>query len=187
MNSKGLLRAEMLARRRLLDDAEKVSNSSQIQRSFLGLDAYSRAAKIAVYLPVNGEVATEAVIEQALTDGKEVYLPVVEGEHIHLRRFFPNAPLVPGKFGVPGPSAGALLADLRAVDLFVVPGVVFDHSGHRIGYGKGYFDRLLHGRSDAALLVGFCYDFQLVKEITTELHDVKMDLVITERRMITAF
>jgi 5-formyltetrahydrofolate cyclo-ligase len=69
-------------------------------------------------------------------------------------------------------------------DLIVVPGIAFDVMGRRIGYGKGYYDRALHDLEGEGKLVGFCYDFQLVDEIIGEPHDVTMDMIITDKRVV---
>lgn len=177
----------MLAHRRRLSDAERVACGREIQRTFLELDAYQRATAIALYLPVNGEVPTEAIVHHSQTAGKTIYLPVIEGERIVLQQFLHPEGLRPGKFGILEPSAGGLTAEPHHIDLFVVPGVVFDLNGNRGGYGKGYYDRLLHSCCGSSLLVGFCYDFQLVAQIAAEPHDVRMNMVITERRVISSY
>ena len=90
--------------------------------------------------------------------------------------------LVPGRYGIPEP-VGEVWDPVRA-DVIVVPGVAFDLSGHRIGYGKGYYDKALHRLEGLGRLVGFCYDFQLVEEIVGEPHDVTMDFIVTELRVV---
>ena len=77
-----------------------------------------------------------------------------------------------------------LLAVCRLTAFIVIPGIAFDMTGKRIGYGKGYYDRTLHHLEGEGKLVGFCYDFQLVDAIAGEPHDVLMDLLITDKRVI---
>lgn len=187
MMSKSALRAAMLARRRLLDKAMQASYGRSIQNSFLGLDAYAQASSLALYLPVNGEVPTEAVVHHALAAGKTIYLPVIEDERILLRQYMQFDALKPGRFGILEPASGGLAANPQHIDVFVVPGVVFDLDGNRGGYGKGYYDRLLHSCCQSSLLIGFCYDFQLIEKIAAEPHDVRMNMVITERRVISSY
>jgi len=74
--------------------------------------------------------------------------------------------------------------ELEDADIFVVPGIAFDLQGHRIGYGKGYYDKALHRLEGQGKLVGLCYDFQLVDRIAGEPHDVKMDLILSEKRVV---
>lgn len=187
MISKNSLRAEMLARRRLLAPAEQASHGSAIQNTFLLLDVYTQAASMVLYLPVNGEVPTYEIMNHALVAGKKIYLPVIEGERIVLRHCSQPDKLSPGRFGIPEPPAGSLMANPQQIDVFVVPGVFFDVAGNRGGYGKGYYDRLLHSCCKGSVLIGFCYDFQLVEAIAAEPHDVRMDMVITERRVISSY
>lgn len=83
------------------------------------------------------------------------------------------------------PSAGCAATDPARISLIVVPGVGFDLSGQRIGYGKGYYDRVLHRLEGKGKLTALCYEFQLVDSLAGEQHDVNMDRIITERRIIT--
>lgn len=185
--SKAMLRASMLAHRRRLDETEQAAYGREIQNTFLGLAVYQQATTIALYLPVNGEVPTETIVHHAQAAGKTIYLPVIEGERIVLQQFLHPEDLKPGKFGILEPSAGGLTAEPHHIDVFVIPGVVFDLAGNRGGYGKGYYDRLLHSCCPSTLLVGFCYDFQVVEKIAAEPHDVRMNMVITERRVIPSY
>ena len=187
MTSKSSLRVAMLARRRLLAPAEQVSYGRVIQNTFLGLDVYAQAASVALYLPVNGEVHTDKILHHAQCAGKTIYLPVIDGEKIIMRHCSHLDELKPGRFGILEPSEWCSTADPQHIDVFVVPGVVFDLVGNRGGYGKGYYDRLLHFRDKSSLLMGLCYDFQLVEVIAVEPHDVRMDMVITERRVISSY
>ena len=73
-------------------------------------------------------------------------------------------------------------SDKHKIDLFLVPGVAFDKSGNRLGYGKGYYDQLLHNTT--GLKIGICFDCQVVDAIPNETHDIKMDIIVTESRII---
>lgn len=187
MISKSAIRGAMISRRHLLAAAEQVSCGKAIQDTFLGLEAYSQASSIALYLPVNGEVPTDEVLHHALAAGKLIYLPVIDDGRILLRQYTHFDKLNPGRFGILEPPAGSSTAHPQHIDVFVVPGVVFDLSCNRSGYGKGYYDRLLHSCGKDSMLIGFCYDFQLVEAIAVESHDVSMDMVITERRVISSY
>ena len=82
MISKSAIRAAMISRRRLLATTEQVSYGKAIQNTFLGLEAYKQASSIALYLPVNGEVPTDEVLNHALAAGKLLYLPVMNDDEI---------------------------------------------------------------------------------------------------------
>jgi 5-formyltetrahydrofolate cyclo-ligase len=89
-----------------------------------------------------------------------------------------------GAYGILEPDDASEIIDPDRADLIIVPGIAFDMAGKRVGYGKGYYDRVLHHLEGSGRLVGFCYDWQLVKGIAGEPHDVTMDMLITEKRVI---
>ncbi|HBG08160.1 MAG: 5-formyltetrahydrofolate cyclo-ligase [Geobacteraceae bacterium GWC2_58_44] len=179
---KPALRAATLARRRELTAQQVGAHSLELQRRFLALPEFQRAAVLALYAPIHHEVETEGVASEALSAGKTLLYPAVEGDDIRFRRVAAVSELVPGRFGIPEPT-GAPCSPCDA-DLIVVPGVAFDVFGRRIGYGKGYYDRSLHLLEGSGKLVAFCYDFQLFEAIVGEPHDVTMDLIVTELRVV---
>lgn len=178
-------RKAILARRRELSDDEASSAGREIQGLFLTLPDYIAAGSVALYWPVNNEVSTDIVMAASLAAGKTVYLPAVIGDTLEFRRTASVSELVPGCFGVLEPAPGGEVGSLASIDMFVVPGVGFDMAGQRIGYGRGYYDRALHSLEGEGRLTAFCYEFQLVSSLSGEAHDVVMDRIITERRIIT--
>jgi len=172
----------MLARRRDLSPQQASGLSRALQLHFLALAEYRRAQVLALYAPIHREVETCAAATAALAAGKTLLYPAVEGSEMQFRRLLGLEQLAPGRYGIPEPSGEAW--DPQAADLIVVPGVAFDLSGRRIGYGKGYYDKTLHRLEGTGRLVGFCYDFQLCEEIVGEPHDVTMDLIVTEVRVV---
>jgi 5-formyltetrahydrofolate cyclo-ligase len=119
-----------------------------------------------------------------LDSGKKIAFPTVVGEELFFCEVKDLSSLKKGKFGIMEPRATGKALMPEEADVLVVPGVAFDLNGHRIGYGKGYYDKTLHRLEGRGKLVGLCYDFQLVDEILAEAHDVKMDLIITEKRVV---
>lgn len=85
-----------------------------------------------------------------------------------------------GAYGILEPSV-VKTADEKDIDVILVPGLAFDRHGGRMGFGKGYYDRLLE--TSIAVKIGLCYDFQLFDTIPTESHDVPMDFIITEKEI----
>ena len=175
----------MLACRRGLAVAERRSASLRIQQTLLARPEFATARVVACYAAIHGEVETELIIRAALAAGKTVLLPAVAGEGLLFRRIADPAALRTGAFGIPEPAKHAAAIPAEEIDLFVIPGVAFDLEGRRIGYGKGYYDRTLHRLEGKGRMIGFCYDFQLVDEIAGEPHDVLIDLVITEKRVVS--
>lgn len=183
--SKAILRKAILARRLALSASEQYVSGKAIQEAFMALPEYQSAPSVAVYSAVNNEVSTELIIDHALLAGKAVFLPAVVGDDMVFRRLTSRYSLLVGHFGIKEPEKGADLADIGTVAMIVVPGVGFDLSGQRIGYGKGYYDRALHAFEGRGRLTALCYEFQIVDSLAGEKHDVVMDRIITERRIIT--
>jgi 5-formyltetrahydrofolate cyclo-ligase len=179
---KRTLRAETLAKRRELSQEQVSCQSLALQRRFLALPEYQRAQVLALYAPIHREVETSAVALQALVAGKTLLYPAVVGSDMQFRRVLGLEELTPGRYGIPEPAGDAW--EPRLAEVIVVPGVAFDLSGRRIGYGKGYYDRSLHKLEGSGRLVGFCHDFQLLEEIVGEPHDVTMDIIVTELRVV---
>lgn len=179
------LRAHMLAIRRSLPVAEQISAGRLIQERFRASAEYAAAGSVALYVATHAEVPTAEIIREALTAGKAVILPAVTGNDLVFREICSEADLCEGSFGIPEPRSTCKSWDPVDIGIFVIPGVAFDHYGRRLGYGKGYYDKALHLLEGSGKLTGFCYDFQLVEVIVREPHDVIMDRVITERRVLT--
>jgi 5-formyltetrahydrofolate cyclo-ligase len=179
---KRTLRAATLARRRELTPQQVISQSLALQQRFLALPEFQRAALLALYAPIHHEVETGTVAGQALSMGKRLLYPAVAGDDLQFRQVAALSELTPGRYGIPEPAGEP--CNPGAADIIVIPGVAFDHFGRRIGYGKGFYDRTLHRLEGSGRLVGFCYDFQLFEEIVGEPHDVTMDLIVTELRVV---
>lgn len=182
---KSLLRKTILACRMALSEADQEAFGNIIQEAFLEMPEYLAAGSVALYCPVHCEAPTGKALDQALLAGKSLFLPAVEGDRMLFRRIRGLHDLVPGRFGIMQPAPECASADPEEIDLIVVPGVGFDFSGRRIGYGKGFYDRALHKLESSGKLVAFCYELQLVDSLAAEKHDVNMDRIITERRIIT--
>jgi len=151
----------------------------------MALTEYASADVIALYCAVRGEVPTDGVMAHAFASGKKVCFPAVEKEGLVFRQICGHQDLVPGGFGIPEPHSGCIPVSPADIDLFVVPGVGFDLAGQRIGYGRGYYDRALHRLESSGRLIAFCFEFQLLDAIKADHHDVIMDRIITERRVVT--
>jgi 5-formyltetrahydrofolate cyclo-ligase len=98
-----------------------------------------------------------------------------------------RAELVPNHFGIPQPpEAAARFIPTESIPLFLVPGLGFDASGGRLGYGLGFYDRAFASAAPGALKVGLAFEAQLLERVPTGPHDVPMDIVVTEDRVIPA-
>jgi 5-formyltetrahydrofolate cyclo-ligase len=178
------LRQAILAERRALSPAEATALSRLIQQAFIASGEFAGARVVAIYAPIHNEVDTSEVMHAALDSSKVLLFPAVRPDGLELRKISGPGELRKGAFGIPEPAAECPVHSPEDADLIVIPGIAFDICGTRIGYGKGYYDRTLHHLEGKGKLVGFCYDFQLLERIAGEPHDVRMDMIITERRLI---
>ena len=174
------LRSEILAKRKAQSEEEKTAKSKLILHELIELPEFKKAKVVAFYLPVNGEVGTLEMIKWAHEEGKEVCVPVVhEGKRMCMVVYEPLDEMRGGKYNIPEPVGKP---ERHHIDLIVVPGVVFDRRGHRIGMGKGCYDFYLKDKK--CVNVGVCFSFQLVDKIPEEQHDIPMNIIITEQGVL---
>jgi len=179
------LRQQMLAKRRALSPDEWHLSSLLAQRQLLALEIFDRAACIALYAPAHNEVDTGDILAAAFLAGKRVLYPAVCGDRMVLRQVQELANLERGSFGILEPCPTGIDHQADEADLIVVPGVAFDLRGHRIGYGKGFYDRFLRHPGRNAHLVALCHDFQLIDgHIPAEEHDMRMEFIVTDKRIV---
>jgi 5-formyltetrahydrofolate cyclo-ligase len=179
------LRSQLLARRRALSHDSCHASSRAAQLKLLSLDEYARAECVALYAPAHNETDTGLILAAAFQTGKRVLYPAVCGHQMVFRRVERVEALQEGAFGILEPCPTGTDHQADEADLIVVPGVAFDLTGHRIGYGKGFYDRFLHHPGRTAHLVGLCHDFQLIDgAIPADLHDIPMEIIVSDKRII---
>jgi 5-formyltetrahydrofolate cyclo-ligase len=192
MIAKASLREEILKKRNALDKEEILYKSREVFKRIGQLDEYRGAKVIMAYINIGSEVRTEEFIRECIETGKKVAIPSIEkkGGKSSLVPYLINDPVKDveiGTYGIREPCIWAVpLEDNSIIDMVIVPGIVFGYNMHRIGYGKGYFDRFLRSLGDNMhTKVGVCFDMQLVAEIPAEPCDVPMDKIVTEKEIIT--
>ena len=181
---KNSIRKEFLEKRNSKKSEDLVRKSNEIRTMLLELEEYKKAKTIMFYVSMGGEVTTHDMIEDALKT-KSVVVPIVDlkNKKIKLSELRSFEHLVPSTFSILEPKKGCIkLVKIEDVDLFIVPGIAFDSKGNRVGYGKGYFDRLLE--KTKTIIVGLSYDFQMVPPIKGSKHDVKVNKIVTESRIV---
>lgn len=174
-----LLREQMRSKRRSMNEEEIQSKSRTICAAFTALDSFAAAETVCVYMDAFNEVQTSYIIEECIRQSKKVVVPVVDGDNIYVSLLTDN--VRKGAFGIREPEFSRKFPEEK-VDIFAVPGFAFDIYGGRVGFGKGYYDKLLKGTS--GVKAGLCYDFQLADCIKRESHDILMDYIVTEGRVI---
>lgn len=131
---------------------------------------------VMAYYSLPDEVCTHSLINDLVTQGKTVLLPKVMGDDtMELRRYTSRDDMQEGAFHILEP-VGEQFTDEVLIDVVLVPGVAFDAKGHRLGRGRGYYDRFL--RAYKVRTIGVCFDFQKVNEVPVDAFDVKVDEVI---------
>lgn len=176
------LRREKLGQRLMIDIKDTERFSSIIKDKLLGLRYVQDAGCIMAYYSYKNEPNLLEFMHACLDRGKCVALPYVAGEDnlIPVNYNFGSV-MKSNVYGIPEP---VIMNDSEQEDpdVVLVPGIVFDESLNRIGFGGGYYDRFL--QETAALKIGVCFDCQIVAHICPEPHDIPMDLIVTEKRII---
>ena len=184
---KGDLRKRLHAQRNALALEDRERYSEAIIGSILALEAYRRARTVMGYMTFGSELMTGAFADDALRAGKILVLPLMRRAENRLGLYRArdlSADLAPGPWGIRQPRPDICEpANLSDVDFVLVPGLGFNARGDRLGYGRGYYDRLLAGRRPDTALVAGAFHLQMVDRIPVEEHDVRLDRVVTERTM----
>jgi 5-formyltetrahydrofolate cyclo-ligase len=183
------LRQRIIAARDNLTPTLRAHSSKHIVDQITDLAIYKSARTVLGYLNFGSEMVSEAWIRQALTDGKRVLLPRVNKASKRLELFEVkdlDSDVVAGTYGIREPvveRCGRFEA-LGEIDLILMPGVAFDREGGRLGYGGGYFDKLLAHLPHRPALIAGAFAMQMVAEVPQEASDYKVDYLITENELI---
>ncbi|MBC7081804.1 MAG: 5-formyltetrahydrofolate cyclo-ligase [Thermoplasmatales archaeon] len=173
------IRKELLEKRNSLTTYEILEKSNLILKNLYSLEEFSKASKLASYISFGSEVYTHGLIRE-YSKKKEFFVPFIKDGDIFLSRISSWEELEGGIYGILQPKEPKV--ENGNLDIIIVPGIAFDENGNRIGYGKGYFDRLL--KKFSSIKVALAFDFQVLKNIPNQEHDVKMDIIVTEKRII---
>ena len=223
--AKRRIRQAALERRDSLTDKQRRNYSDRIIERLVSLPGYREAEAILTYVSFRSEVNTFPLLDRVFSDGKAVFVPKVSGKEMDFYRIFSEADLTEGYRGILEPSGGQLLdgwmddqisqrvggrqekplknreeqeGEPAVLSVMIcMPGAAFDRACHRIGYGGGFYDRYLSGRSAAAegaegkthlcaayLTAALAYDCQVFEEIPWEMHDICPMCVVTEKEII---
>ncbi len=178
--SKQLLRKQVALYKRSFSE-KQLSDFSQETISMLIQSEFFRKARcILAYCSMPDEVDTRWLLKTQ-DDSKQFLLPVVTGEDLTLKAYTSDEKMICSTYGIWEPEGDRFTA-YRDIDLVIVPGVAFDRKLHRLGRGKGFYDRLLPDIS--APKAGICFNFQLFNEVPFGEDDYKMDILFTQSEMI---
>ncbi len=187
------LRNEALRRRDALSDEQVEKLSRRIAERLFSTRMWQQARAVLSYYAFNKEVRTREIMERALAEGKKLALPRINKKRRELELFWvPSLDppyLAPGTWKIHEPVPELCeRADPHELDLLLVPGVAFDRFGGRIGYGGGYYDRLLNllHPDRRRCVVGLAFEVQIVDGVPLSFFDFRVPVIITEQRIIRA-
>ena len=175
---KKALRAEIKAKKRAMTEEQIAATSEALAQQLYNHPAYREAKSIFGYLSYNQEVRTMPMLEQAQKDGKRVAVPKVIGDTMIFIWLDDLSRIELGYCNIPEPiDNGPEAVDETA--LVMMPGLAFDPTGRRCGYGGGFYDRYLEQHPDHPT-IAMCYGFQMFDELETDPHDIPVNYVLSQ-------
>ena len=182
--AKAAVRQTILARRDAVDVASRLRDSQTITQKLCALPAYRAANVVAAYASFGSELDTAEFLACILTDGKQLLLPRINPAQraLELRQVVDlGADLVSGVWGIREPAERCPILSLTQVEFILVPGVAFTAGGARLGYGGGFYDRLLASLDRRIARIAAAFQLQIVDQLPEGPHDQRVDQVVTEK------
>ena len=176
---KAVLRNAALARRDGLPPDARIAGSARIAETVMAIDALAEAAIVGAFWPIRSEVDPRPLARLLFARGQRVALPKVTPDGLVFREWREGEALVAGRFGLSEPHDDLPPLDPTAL---IVPLAAYDRRGHRIGYGRGYYDQAIErlSRNGPVLTIGVAFSVQAVEHVPAESHDQPLDHLITE-------
>ena len=190
MNDCGLtkktIRANVLAARDTMPLDERERAAVKVIDAIIASTPYGEAKTILAYAHFGSELNTQALLERILADGKKLVLPRVDkaSQQLQLHLVADLNELVTGIWGIREPDTNAEIIAPDQLDLILVPGVAFDRAGFRIGYGKGFYDKLLAKVNPLSTRLSAAFDCQIIDAVPNEAHDQRVDIIVTPTQKI---
>ncbi|MCL5023265.1 MAG: 5-formyltetrahydrofolate cyclo-ligase [Nitrospirae bacterium] len=188
MNEKSRIRKILLKKRDSLDPAVKKEKDERVKERLLSVPDFRRAKVIFFFASFRSEVSTFTLIEEALRLGKSVLLPSVDRAKKELRLYEIRtlSEVSSGYMGIPEPDVSEERErDINDAEVVIMPGAAFDAEGNRLGYGGGYYDRLLARLRRKIPLIALAYEEQIAEALPSDAHDIKVSAIVTDRRIIS--
>ncbi len=186
---KQAVRKSALSMREQLAAGVRAAHSAAITERLLQMPEYRQAGAVLGYMNFGAEFESSLWVERALAEGKRLALPKVNRHTNHLDLYWLDDlenQLAPGLWGIREPVVENCekLSAPNEVEFVLLPGVAFTRDGARLGYGGGYYDKLLASMARRPVLVAAAFALQVVDSIPQEANDVKVDWIVTERETI---
>lgn len=197
-NEKNSLRKKVLDIRESFNSEDIAEKSKTITKKIIALDFWKKSNFLMSYVDFRNEVITRDLIKTSLLTKKRVAIPVVakiniknELSNIRKKKIIPfeikniELELEKGNFGILEPKREYRREiDIKDLDLIIVPGIAFDSNKNRLGFGAGYYDVFLKDIAKQCLTIGIAFEAQMVDNVPVEGHDIPLDIIITEKRVI---
>lgn len=186
---KKAIREDIIKKRNDLSLDIKVEYDIYIFDKLINSEAYKNSNKIFTYISFGNEVDTKEFIKYALNDGKEIYVPKtnkVSKEMIAIRIYSLDN-MIEDNWGILEPKDIDKKNICENFDLIIIPGLAFDRRGNRIGYGGGYYDKYFSKIKNINNKLALAYDFQILDNIKSEIHDIKVDYIISNNETIITY
>lgn len=182
---KNKLRKEIREKRDRIPISDRKNRSKVIAKKFFLTDYYTKSRNILAYYPFGSEIDTSLVIIRALKNNKSIILPKVFERELKLYYLDKlSEQLEKGEYGIMEPIPRFCRpAKIKDIDLAIIPGLGFDKNLNRLGYGGGFYDRLLALIPSKTKRIALCFDIQIIDKIPTIKHDIKIDVLITESKI----
>lgn len=175
------IREKILSQREKQTLIIKQSRDKKIVQHLIKFQLFRKTKTFFTYLAHRGEVSTDEVIQKFFGE-KKIIVPTLSSKKICLHELQNPENFKKGKFGIREPQICLPLHQMNDIDVALVPGIAFDTQGYRIGFGGGYFDRLL--KKMHCPTIGLAYEFQIIDKVPTHHYDVPVHYLITEKRII---
>ncbi|MEB3701634.1 Putative 5-formyltetrahydrofolate cyclo-ligase [Candidatus Bealeia paramacronuclearis] len=181
IHAKQKLRQEMKALRLKL--APTLPEASNLARNVF-LKSFPNTLNVALYYPLKEELDTKPLLESLREKGSVISLPVITDHHLIFKKWDPKIALIKSSFQTFEPNSSS---EIILPEIIVVPLLAFDRKGHRLGYGKGHFDRTLNAfrQNHKIIAIGYAYSFQELQNLPQEDCDERLDYIITEKEIIS--
>lgn len=180
MKSKSELRKYIRQLKTLLTPAEKQRQANSVFHDIECLKQFKDAKVVLLYHSLPDELPTHSIIDQ-WSNTKTILLPRVDGEYLRLYRYSPTL-MVHGSYNISEPSMSCQEYSIGDVDLAIIPAMAFDRKGHRLGRGKGFYDRLL--ATSSVMKIGVAFNSQIVRNVPADAFDISMNMVITDKIIV---
>ncbi|MDD3520185.1 MAG: 5-formyltetrahydrofolate cyclo-ligase [Actinomycetota bacterium] len=184
--NKKKLRKKIIDLRDSIPENRRSVYSEIIASKLLKNVKYKESSCILLFYPFGSEVDTRIIINDLLSCNKKIILPKVTDKNI-IETYFVNNPLEelePGYSGIMEPTAQKCnKASIKEADLAIIPGVCFDRNFNRLGYGGGFYDKIIPKLNKNVLKISLCFEIQLIENVPVCAYDMKIDMIITEKNI----